>query len=235
MEILILPGATLTINVLQTQADGRVEFDAQLDGAAIQHTSRGAIMSYRLRTTDFVVTEPAESFAIWSGFEDRSVMTIETGEAVIETETDAFTVGENDGIFLLNGAMSSLPLGEPLNAARMVGMVDGCDAFVDSGDDRVLNIRSGAGLGFTNIGFIRNGDDMILMGVNEQGSWYRVQRFSGFGWVNFLGVVENCTDLTVFPNVFQEQNVELFAISERELTFLIPFYGDPSENLWFYR
>ncbi|MCS6835991.1 MAG: SH3 domain-containing protein [Anaerolineae bacterium] len=49
---------------------------------------------------------------------------------------------------------------------------------------RAANLRSGPGVGFTRVGVVRGGDNLIVLGQNERQTWWYVQTGDLRGWIS---------------------------------------------------
>lgn len=230
-DILILPSSTLTLNNLRTG-----EFSARLEsGIAIIHTSAQAnIASFALDSAHFTVTMPAPLMAIWSDAERNSSILVAAGSADVQSNAQTFTVEANQGFLAgssANGIIAELDM--PLTAAHLEGELFGCPGVIQT-DGLNINVRVAPGLESTVIGNIKNNSEIRLMGMNAFNSWYRIQAFSGFGWVQKALVKTECQDLPTLPRGFSERNPGIRDVLSFELTLLEPFYGSPENDLWFY-
>lgn len=236
LEILVLPNSMLQIEQLETPAEARLSLAAQLEGHMVQRLQdAAAIASYHLETNDFSVTRPALHFALWSGFEESSVVTVFQGEAEISSDDMTSVVRANQGLRVESRSLLSLRYAPPLNAARLIGLLEGCKAQVRTGGDLRVNIRNGSGFGYDIIESRPNRAEVTLLGRNQDETWYRVQLLSGFGWVRSMLVDHQCTDLTLLPRINLEQNMRLYYVNPSELALLAPFYGSPANDWWFFR
>lgn len=252
-EILLLPNSLLTITALSydVTAPDDITLAATLDGHMIQRTLHKG--DYALEFAQGVMTQPAELMAIWSNFEQSPVVSVVEGVAevvypatALDASDDAtqdaddetlWSVDEGNSFYLeTDGKPVIVTPKPPLNAAHVLGQMWGCtgQVIVHRTVER-LNVRVGPGLGYSIIGYINDNSTAQIMGVTENNGWYRVQRLSGFGWVEGLAVEADCPELPVYPRVFLEQNAEIFEPQPEEITLLSPFYNDPTANLWFYR
>jgi hypothetical protein len=235
-EILLLPNSTLTLDKFYHETDGRLIFAATLEGHALH---RSLVLPehlvYALNAGEVTITQPAAQFGVWSSFEDATVVTVTEASAEVAAADEFLTIETGQAFYMLDDAPEILPLTAPFNAARLIGETFGCPGSVDTGAADSLNVRVGPGLGYTIIGYIPNGGSVRVVGINENGSWLRVQKYSGFAWIDALAVTNQCEGLTVYPRLYTEMNAEAFAVLPAELELLVPFYDNPAENLWFYR
>ncbi len=233
-QILLLPDSTLTLTTVAAD-----QFAAHLDGHAIQQTSAAskssaANLQYQLTAGSLTITQPADLFAVWSTFEQTSVITVAQGQAVASDQTVAVPVASGQAYYI--GAKAPVSFDPPYNAARFFGILNGCPGQLQIGAMDYLNVRAGPGTGFVKLDYIpRAAPDVILMGINQSRGWYRIQRSTGFGWVQALAVPNHCGTLPVYPDTTEEHNNLIDAIRAEELPFVEPFYGLPSESVWFYR
>lgn len=236
-EIVLLPDSTLTLDKFYRETDGRLIFAASLEGHALQRSlALPDDLVYALNAGGATVNQPATQFGVWSSFEAATIVTVTAGSAEMTAADEFLTIATGQAFYMLDDdAPEILPLDAPFNAARLIGETFGCPGSVDTGAAASLNVRVGPGLGYTIIGYIPNGGSVRVVGMNESGTWLRVQKYSGFAWIDALAVKHQCEGLPVYPNLHVETNTEAFAVLPGELELLMPFYDDPAENLWFYR
>jgi Bacterial SH3 domain len=229
IDLLILPESTYEL------LDFTPDISARITGHAVHRQTQGLqIGAYRLEiigTAPLVVTRPAEWFAVWP-----DVLTVAEGEAEVAANEASRTVAAGQGIRVAPGAESDIsPLESPLNAARLIGLLDGCPGEMDTVNNLNVNVRFGSDLQLGVIGNIPNATPVSVMGVNQSGNWYRIQAFSGFGWVQQPLVANACSDLPILPDDQSERSIGIFNVLPLEIDLLAPFYGPPEGDLWFYR
>lgn len=233
--LLVMPESIYELQRFKAEADGAINVDGTIEGHAIHQTlSLNPETIYALSLDVLTVTHPADLFAVWSDFESTPVVISAEGRLELKANDETLEVSEGEG-FYLDDQLQVTALDAPYNAARLIGQEYGCPGTVEIINQNRLNLRGGTGTGYIEIGYIENDDTVEVMGINESASWIRVQRFSGFGWVQALAINHDCEDLPVFPNVTGESNRDLFSVSAIELPLLRPFYGEADENVWFYR
>lgn len=236
-EVLVLPDTTFELLAFGEDEARQITFAARLDGHVIQHgLPEAQVDSYQLQVGQLMVSRPADLFAAWSGVEGYDVLTVAQGTAEYNTDDTVGDVTSAQGL-LVRAAGDAFITGmeSPFNAARLIGAQSTCTGQIQNGGEAKLNVRAAPALGSSVIGNIADQSVVPIMGVNERGNWYRIQVVTGFGWVRAALVDNDCTGLTVLPNDSLENNVEMFEVSEQELAFLEPFYGQADSNVWFYR
>lgn len=238
LELLLLPNSELTV-VQSDIADNRLVVRLALRGQSIQLWRQGIVRrgTFQIETGDALTTvEWTDNydivyslFGLWSEIEGSTVATVAFGELSVESDGKTDTLYSSEG--WRNGIVT--PMEGDLNAARLIGFTEGCEGRVRTALD-ALNIRAGTSLGYAIIGYVNDGQPITLLGRTEDGNWYRVQRYSGFGWMLASAIDTDCVPPT-YPNQYGEDNVEFFAIESIELDLLAPFFGTPETNLWFFR
>ncbi|HEX2618926.1 MAG TPA: SH3 domain-containing protein [Phototrophicaceae bacterium] len=245
-EILLMQNSTFMLTTYQqeTDQDKTISFEATLNGHLIQHmfTRQTLIalppLDYHLNAGNMVIDQPATQFAVWSDFEATPVITVADdtdGSAEVVVEDKTYDIKTGNAFLIHDDQPQVLTLDEPYSAARLIGDNFGCPGQVNAGKEVSLNVRVGPGRGYTIIGYILNGAPVRVVGITDTGDWYRVQKFTGFGWVEALSVINQCEDLPTYPRSTQEMNSQAFVVLPDELPLMFPFYGDPLDNLWFYR
>ncbi len=236
-QILLFPQSNLSIHEFGFE-DGEARFSATLVGRASQVTAEGTRFSrYQLATGAFTIDAPAEVFGVWANPGETQYAIVWDGNLQVIGQTQAIPAGSGLRASASGLQVIEIPQTDYINPARLEATRASCTARVNTVDDLNLTVRFGPGSGFSAIGFIRTNQDITLVAINENRNRYRVQRFSGFGWVETGGLIPSpeCDRLPVLPNLFSESNEQFLLVEEQELPFLTPFYGPPEENLWFYR
>jgi hypothetical protein len=235
VEILILPETQVEILESVQIESGEARLRLAINGHATfridENSSQAAALE--IMTQQSTVRAVEGWFAVWSNLEGGDVVTVASGSIEVETSAERSLVSVGDGALIRDRRVEIIPMEAPYNGSKLVGMVDGCNGRVDSLLP-ALNIRAGTTLGYAEIGYVDNGVALRLMGRTVDGLWYRVQRFSGFGWVLANAVETECA-LREYPNIYGETNRELFDVEGIELVLLTPFYGNFESDPWFYR
>jgi hypothetical protein len=234
LEILLLPISTLEITTSQTGESG-YQLSARLAGQSIQRFADAPTqpLSLELVAGEVVINATDGWFGSWSFVENSSIVTVAVGEVEIASNGETMTLAAGDGARADLTTLEVTTFPSPLSAARLIGFTEGCEGTVRTPLD-ALNIRAGTSLGYAIIGYVNDGQPITLLGRTEDGNWYRVQRYSGFGWMLASAIDTDCTPPR-YPNQYGEDNVEFFGIESIELELLAPFFGTPETNLWFFR
>ncbi|MEZ4668269.1 MAG: SH3 domain-containing protein [Anaerolineae bacterium] len=234
LEILVMPDSTFSLATFIDQP--QPTFTAQVEGHLIQRRlSALEVADYQLTVGHLTLTHPADFFAVWSAFEGYDVVTVDQGRVDYSAAGIMGVVGAAQGMLLAEGESFLTAPDYPLNAARMVGARSTCVGQIENGGEANLNVRAAPGVGSSIIGNIADQSRVPIMGINARRTWYRIQVLTGFGWVRAALVKNDCANPPLLPDESLENNVEMFDVSPLELALLQPFYGQPENNLWFYR
>jgi hypothetical protein len=235
LEVLVLPSTRIEIVASLTIATDNARLNIGVDGNAIFRFNDASQQSVALSITTEQRTFRANEgwFALWSNLEGGDVVTVASGSVDVVTATDTQTIRVEEGMLARDGSIRIVAMEPPYNGSRLVGIADGCNGRVNSVLPN-LNIRAGTTLGYAEIGFVNDGASLRLIGQTVDGLWYRIQRFSGFGWVLANAIETDCV-LPEYPNIYGESNRELFNVEGIELVLLTPFYGNFESDPWFYR
>jgi len=236
IEVFVLPDTTLDLLTFGESADG-LAVSARLIGHTIQRVhSGGEITSFQIESSLLTVTSPAELFAVWAQDDQIAVVTVAQGQAEVSAHDQVLPVAAGGGIRVSPpDRIDEMDLGTPLNAARLIGLLDGCPGAMQTSEGVNVNVRVGPDIDSTVIGNIADEEPVRLLAIAEYAGWYRIQAFSGFGWVQNRLVDNDCEDLIVLPSITVEHNIGVFQLTADELALLQPFYGPPEDDLWFYR
>ncbi|MDX2139006.1 MAG: SH3 domain-containing protein [Chloroflexota bacterium] len=235
LEMLLLPNSRLEVLENRGSPATGLGLRLRLDGHIVSRnaSAQQEELQLELLVRDSVVRSDDGWFALWSDIEGGIVATVAGGTVIVETDTERQELMIGQGMTIIGENVRVTPMDHPYNGARLVGLLSGCDGQVEILTD-VLNIRAGTTPGYSVIGYLEDGATVRLIGVTESGVWYRIQRYSGFGWVLANGVQTDCSP-PEYPNQFGENNRELINVEAIELDLLTPFYGAFGEDVWFYR
>ncbi|MBC7811346.1 MAG: SH3 domain-containing protein [Burkholderiales bacterium] len=236
VEVFVLPDSTLELLTFGESADG-LAVSARLRGHTIQRVRPDReIASFQIESSLLTVTSPAELFAVWAQDDQIAVVTVAQGQAEVSAHDQVLPVTSGQGIRVgVSDQVDEMDLGTPLNAARLIGLLDGCPGAMQTSEGVNVNVRVGPDIDSTVIGNIADEEPVRLLAIGEYAGWYRIQAFSGFGWVQYRLVGHDCEDLIVLPSNTIEHNIGVFQLTADELALLQPFYGPPEDDLWFYR
>jgi hypothetical protein len=233
VQVLLLARSSLVVLENRLSSDDQLILRLRLDGHAVSTIARPAA-ALTLETSFASVTADDAHFAVWTDLERNLVVTVADGSVTV-LHSDSYTLSPGDALTAdrLSAQINSFT-SPPYNGARAFGLQSGCEARVAVSGGR-LNIRAGSSVGYDIIGDLVDGATVRIMGITEDGLWYRIQRFSGFGWVLTSGVRAECPNLPALPNNSGEANLELFDYEPFEVELLTPFYAAPGENVWLWR
>ena len=234
LELLLLPNSTLEI-VSSQSTDAGYQVRLRLTGQSVQRFTRNTSQPVALELTagEMVINATDGWFGAWSFVENSSIATVAQGEVEITSNQETVTLVAGDGARADLTTLEVTTFPPPLSAARLIGFTEGCAGMVRTPLPS-LNIRAGTSLGYAIIGYVNDGQPITLLGRTEDGNWYRVQRYSGFGWMLASAISTECVPPT-YPNQYGEDNVEFFGIEPIELELLEAFFGTPETNVWFFR
>jgi len=235
LEVLLLPNSRLEVLENRGSPETGLGLRLRLDGHIVSRnmSAQQDVLQLEVQIRESVISSDDGWFALWSDIEGGVVATVTDGTIIVETGLEREELTSGQGMTIIGDDVRVTTMDRPYNGARLVGLISGCNGQVEIVTD-VLNIRAGTTPGYTVIGYLEDGAIVRLMGVTESGVWYRIQRYSGFGWVLANGVRTDCP-LPLYPNQFGENNRELIDVEAIELDLLTPFYGAFGDDLWFYR
>lgn len=229
--MLLLPYSTYEQGLLiVAEADAGNQLTGRLAGTAI-HRFDAPPTTYRLELDDGVISQPARQFATWSRSAGPDVVTVYEGVVTLETNETRLEIPESHGWY---AGEPPVLLEEPLNSAALIARYEGCEGIVRI-DLRALNVREGPGQGYILIGYFADGDSLSVMAINQSNGWYRVRLNSHFGWVEALAVRAVCGGLPRLADTTREPFVQAPGTTEAEREWLRPYFGQPSDDPWFYR
>jgi hypothetical protein len=227
-QVLMLPDSTVTLTVFN-----ETTLSADVEGL-VAFTFTNTAINLNLNTGDFTVTAPAAAFAIWNNPDTPDTIFVSDGEATINTiEQEEYTLKAGDGFNAAYEAVAELE--PPLNEARLIASIAGCAGVIDTDDDENLLVRAGSAIDSLSMGAIPDGDTVEILAISANDLRYRVQYLSDFGWVEALAVETTCANLPILPVPYTEYFRTAIDITRAESNFLMPYYGPPLQDPWFYR
>jgi hypothetical protein len=235
VEILLLPNSSLEIIASRVDEADEYLLRMRLVGNAVVRfiDASSASVLLELIANQSTIRTRQGWFSFWSDFESSDVVTVASGNIAVSTYFGDELVSAAEGLRINLSGVHKAAMDAPYNGARLIGEVVGCEGRVRSLLPN-LNIRAGTSLGYAEIGFVNNNALLRIVGRTADGVWYRIQRFSGFGWVLASAVETTCVP-PLYPNLYGENNRELFDVEGIELLMLNPFYGTFESDPWFYR
>jgi hypothetical protein len=237
--LLIMPESTVEIrSIVRQEAQLRLEISLTAGHVLLESTPDSASILHV--HTPLLEAEIDGRAAVWSAFEDGDVLTSDTAAIryILHSDGESGFVTSGGGVYVTpDGAegVQMRPSSAYLHAAQLIGLLRGCPARVVRTGQDALNLRVAPSLNASVIGYFDANGIVTLMGTNNAGTWRRIQRFSGFGWVSAAYVENVCQGLVTFPDNRIERNLELVQVQPRELAILTPFYGTTEQNRWVYR
>lgn len=208
-ELTLEPGTELT--VLEFRGDS-TKFNISLRmlaGITRQQILRAleADAVYSVETPAVNMTVRGTVFAVRVEDTGRSSVVTSDGEVAVADSSQDAGVPAGFGLRVpVNQRFSEVVPAttfEELDAA-----LDGCAATFQTESDVRVNIRLGPDITFARVGSIAPGEINNLVGVTENGEWYRVAFRGGFGWISGAGfgvnIAPSCAGLRIFENDYEE-------------------------------
>ncbi|GEM_PF-968788 len=238
---LLLPNSQLSFIAVSDET-GTTTLHLHLDGHIIfDRPTPAANLIIRVETS-YLTVSATKAIGIWANYENSDIVTTPVEPVRIDTGETFQTINAGEGIFVDETETQIVGLldnGAPyVHAAQLIGILKGCPAIVTRTAGQSLNVRVGSNINTSPIGYVDENAAVALVGVNENGQWSRVQRFSGFGWI-FTSYVDQlileCPERPTYPAVHFERNLELNELQPVEIRLIQPFYGIPESNPWVFR
>ncbi len=231
-QLLVLPSSALTIETYRPVSDEAWQLQARLDGVGVMRNV--AITDLALATFNFTVSDAIAHFAIWADPSQADVITVAEGAITVSTrDARAYALNAGEAFRYAPDEPLLLTLDAPFNRARVLVATDStCAGSIQTRDD--AGVYLGAGTGYEQRGFIDEAGTYPLFARTRSGFWTRIQFGNGFGWIVTELVDVRCF-LPIVPDDTGERTREqVIAPSTQELDLLRPFFGDLSDDPWFY-
>ncbi len=238
--LLILPNSSITLEHYAYNDAGLAEIRLTQRGRSVQHFPfPDQLARYTLHGLHGSLTQPAQRFALDAQINnDRDYFVVARGAAVVEQGAQRITLSEHQGLRLTPQPSETITLDHAptINFARIEGFLEGCPGRINT-NGQLLRVRAGPGDDFFYMGSIRHQTPVQIMGQapGPGGPWYRIQYLSDFGWVRGDLVATTCTDLRDYSRQGIENAPGIVRWRADELPLLLPFYGLPDDDVWFYR
>lgn len=238
LDVLVMPETAVDLTGY-TFSDGQVQVQISVEGHVIVGEAHGDLPVAITVNADQLVVYPAGMTAIWTHYEGGDVLTVQGASSGYEVRGGGLhELNDGEGLYVDSSQVRIIPLKEKaafLHAAQLIGILFGCPAHVIRTGGEALNLRVAPGLSASAIGFAEENASVAVMGSTVSANWFRVQRFSGFGWMFGYYLDKTCANLATYPNTAFERNLELRDVQPEEAQILEPFYGTPETNPWVYR
>lgn len=240
VEILLLPESRLEIRAFRRNDDGQIVLDWFVQGRSIYHVPTPDIFAaFRLETPHSVLTEPAGFFGIESqNAVDFAVA--DAGSVMVTNGGGSLQIADEEGVRIADEFSEPVRIGDvPINFARVEGELDGCAGTIQTEGGVLLRVRAGPSPDFFFMGSIADDTPVQIMGraPGPGGVWYRIQFLSDFGWVLGEAIESDCDPdgLREYPRDGIENAPGIVLVKDFEIALLAPFFGDPANDVWFYR
>lgn len=236
-QLYLLPQTHYELHDYSALDNGQLHIDGTLSGVAIQQVMDDpALLDYRLETSALTVTQPSNLFAVWA-LEGRFEAAVSAqGELHIQSALDATDiVMESAQGAAVNYSDEAFTLVPPYHVAQLQALAIDCPGTVSTNGSEGLRLRFGPALDYLVVRVLQDNEQVLVVGTTENGLWLSVPYQTGFGWLYADLVTWDCEGLPRYPDLVGNENEQIHDVTEPELEFLVPFYGDPQSNRVFYR
>lgn len=170
----------------------------------------GTDSAYEIDTPGMTLSARGTEFAIRVEDNGRSAMLVTEGDVDANTDESEANIPVEFGVRSEMGQ----PLSDVVRASSFEELdagLDGCTVSVTTTDDVSLNVRLGPDLAQARIGTIAAEDITEFFGVNEGGTWYRIEFQGNFAWVlsSTATIGNGCAGLRTFPDS-QVEDINLY-------------------------
>ncbi|MDZ4672489.1 MAG: hypothetical protein SH821_16630 [Phototrophicales bacterium] len=237
--VFVLPTSELTLMEFSVDEDESARVGITQTGRVIYEIGDEAAFSeFRVISPDLKLIEPAEHFAV-QVVDGATTVVVARGEALVTDASEniqtSVRVGVGIGVRGMADRLSApIRLDYPTTFAQLDGRLDGCVGVIQPRNRQDLNVRVGPTENYEVIGTIQRGQVVALMGQSPNRERYRVVYKSHFGWILALEIRNSCDSLPIYGYNSLERQYGVIAPSDEELRLLIPFFGYPEQDNWFY-
>jgi hypothetical protein len=238
-ELLVLPESQFELLAFDVGDGGKASFEGYAEGRTVYHIPDASLFQqYSIRSPHLTVSQAAERFALESKADAPAYVVVASGEAVIEALGESVTLGADEGLQVSDAVSPVVQIADvPINFARVESRLYGCAGVISTAGDVKLRVRAGPNDNFFYMGSIDDNTPVEMMGFapGGGGDWYRIQFLSDFGWVLASVIESNCSDLTEYPRSGVVNPPGIVLVKDFEIPLLEPFFGQPTDDVWFYR
>lgn len=214
---IVQPNTTYTITRFDVSGE-TFNIAAEVQAGQTQHQLspvQESSSTYSVTTPGMVLTSPGGQFAVRVESSGRSaVLTSEGSVTAIKGDARAEVPAGFGVRATVDGALSDVVPARTF--AELDAALDGCTITITTLDDVSLNVRSGPGVNFEQVGYIGGGAISTVLGLNDAGNWYRIDFRGGYGWVLVSNgeVNEGCAGLRRFRDDYGPEDVSLYSSDE---------------------
>lgn len=242
---IMLPNTEVLIAGLRGDDITGIDADLLLErGSLITGLDPAAFAAFAVRTPrgDLiadVLTGPVPRHVAVQYTEETTTAIVLNGTASFiptDVERETLTVDGTQAVLVGEEQFLRLPVPALPNFVQVQAASSGCAGLVASRGGLNLNVRVGPLFNYDELGTIPNGDTVRVVAISSDRARYRIAYRSSYGWVITEGVETVCDRiaLPVLPFSQVETITPAIGVLADELPVLVPFYGSPQDDLWFY-
>lgn len=236
IEHLLLPNSQYDLLQLEQEEGGQIHYRASLRGR-LSTRSPNDQLSFQLETPANRIAvkwmEARGDFFLQSKPDGLLYVVVAEGALSLNAEGRLYELPAYHGIRINDSVGQIVQIENPtINPARVEGTLDGCPGVVSSSGLK-LRVRAGPGDEFFFMGSLEDGSPLQLVG--QSNGWYRFQFLSDFGWLLAAAISTDCQELPILPFLGVENAPGIVQYQDWEVDLLRPFFGEPAEDVWFYR
>lgn len=235
-QALVMPSSHVLLDYFLAEDAFNLDLTV-MAGRVIFTVDTANITEFRIAAGDTIVTEPSPHFGLQvDNLLDVVSLISAEGDLGVQVADEMISIPAEHGLRVRADQQLDpiTALTFPYNFAKLDGVLDGCPATINTNGEMSLNVRVGANIEYDALGSVPHNTPVYLMAISPNNERYRIQFFSGFGWVLATGVTSACVDLPVIPYGTPETVLQVERPRRTEIEFLYPFFGDPRQNVIFY-
>jgi uncharacterized protein YkwD len=170
--------------------------------------------TYEVVTANASLVTRGGQFAVWTDDAGNTDVLSQAGAVYTTANEQLIEIPPENGLRAnSDGTLTNITPAkrrEELQAA-----LDGIPARFSFDGDVMLNVRQGPSKGTSSLGSIAPNDVKSVMGISEDGTWYRIRNDASFGWVSAqsMDVSVDTTFLTTYPAT----HVEILGEAQTEI------------------
>ncbi|MBN8618313.1 MAG: hypothetical protein J0L63_05375 [Anaerolineae bacterium] len=235
---LLLSSSEYHVNTLRLDGDQRLVLEAELrDGRSVHRLELAqTVAMYRVILPRFSVEAAAGFFALDGDALGTNYVAVNGGDVSVTAGAEVIALAAGQGLRVGERAGQATALRSPMRFSLLDVQPDTCRGIVKAtipGEESV-QVRVGPGEGYISLGLIPNDTSIPLLGLTADGYRYLTPFLSGYGWVVSNGVIPpNCDQLPVVEGSIQFVD-SIVNVTPIELEYLLPFFGLPADDRWFY-
>jgi hypothetical protein len=233
-SVFVLSDSYITLHNFSLSDEGYADIALTVNGLSIYTFHQPQLVNdFSLTVGDIVITQPAQSFAVWVTEANLTSVIVHQGTLTLEVNGETHQITENSGYNQLRDTTTPIYF-SPLNEATLLTSIIRCEGIATAADNQNLTVRYIPSAGGQVLGYIQDRSPVYIIGVSSDQRRLRVRYYSSFGWVEATGVSYQCDNLPTYQLAHQEKYHTIINPSADEYALTYPYFGSVIDDPYFY-